>query len=125
MKTILMAVKRSPHTECHFPFGRVTNTSDSVIGGTFHIILNSSNFTIKSSFPVSNGSCSSSPVFSYPVYTLLDYFPSISNKYFPQTHVTRAPPPSFVATLCASTYFVASYHLHKYTTHQIKSSTHQ
>lgn len=125
MKTILMAVKRSPHTECHFMFGRVTNTSDSESGGTFHIILNLSTFIIKSWFPVYNGSRSSSPVSSYPVYTLPYYFPSLSNKYFPQIRVTRAPSPNFVAAFCALTYLVASYHLNKYTMHQIKHFTHQ
>jgi len=134
IQTILMAVKWSPHTECHFTFGRVTSTSERVKGCTFHIILNSSTFIIKSWFPVSNGSHSSSPVFSYPVYSLPYCCPSLSNKYFSQTHVTRAPP-NFVATFCALTYLVASYHLHKHlvasyhlhkhTIHQIKHFTHQ
>ena len=66
MKTILMAVKRSPHTECHFPCGRVTYTSDSVRGGTFHIIFNSSTFIIKSWFPASSVSPSSSPCLLLP-----------------------------------------------------------
>ena len=125
MKTILMAVRRSPHTEYHFPFSRVTSTSDSISGGTFQIILNSSNLIIKSWFPVSNGSGSSSPVFFYPVYTLTYYFPSISYKYFPQTHVTYAPSPNFVATFCILTYLVASYHLHTYTIYQLKNFTRQ
>jgi hypothetical protein len=125
MKTVLMAVKRSPHTECHFLFGGITITSDSVSGGTFHIILNSPNFIIKSWFPVPNGSRSSSLIFSYPLYTLPHYFPSLSNKYFPQTQVTRAPPPNFVATFCALTDLVASYHLYKYAIPQTKRFTHQ